>query len=50
MESSTKRRSTTFDLRFFSWNTMAPKRKLTSTEQRRTMETIEIMASSRPRA
>ncbi len=50
MEMSTKSRSTAFDLRFFSWKTSAPNRKLTTTEPRRTMETMEIMAPSRPRA
>ena len=49
MPRSTRARSKALALRFFSWKNRAPKRKLTTTEPRRIMETMEIMASGRER-
>ena len=44
MPSSTRARSTTFDLRFFSWKAMAAKRKLTITLPLLTIDTMLIIA------
>ena len=42
----TRNRSKNFDFRFFSWNIIAPKRKLTITLALRTILTMEIIAPS----
>ena len=47
MPTSTRIRSTTLLLRFFSWKTIAPNRKDTTTLPRRTIDTMEIMEPSR---
>ena len=48
--SKMRKRSKALALRFFSWKSKAPHMKLTITELRRTMETMEIMAAGRLKA
>ena len=50
IDSNTSAKSTNFDFKFFSLNTIAPNKKLTRTDPRRTIETILIIAPSSPRA
>ena len=50
MTTSTNSKSMALDFRFFSWKSKAPHMKLTITELRRTMETMEIMAAGRRKA